>query len=193
MMMRTLLLIAAALAVSASPAFADGKKGRLAPKVPKLQTGHVITKTPCPLGPGDRFTTGEKPTGKTYNCGGAFVVTDNIASSVTLPDGMETVAPIIHRAGQPDPCGRPCPPEKKAEVIIEQPAEARVMTVKLSDNFGTGGVGANISGGSSGARVYVVSGGGASAHASAGAYAFAFASASAFAGGGGGGHSCGCR
>jgi hypothetical protein len=197
MITRTFRLLAAALVVAAAaggaPAFADGRKGKQAfeaPKVPKLKTGKLASKTPCPLGPGERFTTGERPTKHTYNCSGAFVVTDNVASSVTLPDHMETVAPIIHRAGEPDACDRGCTPQPHAEIAPPPVPQKTATTVTLSDSFGNGGVGAGVTGGSSYSRAYIVSGGSAQGYASASAVTFAFASSHAVAGGGA--HGCGC-
>ena len=135
------------------------------------------------------WTTGDRPTKHTYNCAGAFVVTDNVASSVTLPDHMETVAPIIHRAGERDPCDRGCAPQPHAEIAPPPMPQKTAMTVTLSDSFGNGGVGMGITGGSSYSRAYIVSGGSAQGYASASAIAFAVASSYAFAGGA---HGCGC-
>jgi len=196
MITRSLRLLAAAVliacAAGAAPAFADGKKGKQAfeaAKVPKLKTGKLAVKTPCPLGPGQRFTTGERPTTHTFNCSGAFVVTDNVASTVTLPDHMETIAPIIHRAGEPDPCDRGCAPQPRAEIAPPPVPQKAAMTVTLPDSFGNGGVGSGITGGSSYSRAYIVSGGSALGYASASAATFAFASSHADAGGA---HVCGC-
>lgn len=198
---RTFRLVATALVVVVAagslPAFADGKKGKQAfeaPKVPKLKTGKLAAKTPCPLGPGDRFTTGVRPTKNTYNCTGAFVVTDNVASTVTLPDHMETVPAIIHRAGEPDPCNRACAPKPETRTEIPPmptPKEA-AMVVTLSDSFGNGGVGSGITGGSSYSRAYIVPGGAAQGYAYASASAVAFAFAASRSVSGGPAHGCGC-
>jgi hypothetical protein len=206
MITQSLRLVAAVLALSclAAPAFADGRNTRQpheARRVAPLRTPTAAPRTPCPLGTGDRFTTGERPTGQTWNCSGAFVVTDNVASSVQLPDRMETVPPIIHRAGQPDPCGRPCPPAgpapraEAAPPVVVHEARVERSSLTIPSDFGTGGVGADIDGGSGYSRAYIVSSGGghASATATASAYAFAFARASTFSGGHAGGGGCGCR
>lgn len=105
------------------------------------------------------------------------------------------------RKGRPAHVAPPVPPLRMPPPSVKPPTplpppvipfETTSREITLPADFGTGGVGADINGGSGGGRIVVIGGG--AAYASASASAFAFASARSGGGhkGGHGGKSGGC-
>lgn len=122
----------------------------------------------------------------------AFVIALSLAlAAPALADGRK--GPSLAAPKIPPLRTLPAPAPLPPPVQLELPAP--VTTISLPNDFGTGGVGADVGGGYGGStRVIVMSN--ARSQASAHAVAFAYASASARSGSFGGGRSgggCGCR
>lgn len=119
-----------------------------------------------------------------------------LAASVASPalaDGRNKRAPVTAKAPPPlqiPPTPLPPPP------VAPPPTPIKLVPqgITLPSDFGTGGVGIDVSGGGfgGGGRMIVVAGGSASTYARATAIAYASATAISF-GGGGKSHSCGCK